>query len=578
MTQANPKRAGLACIETTSTNIRNSAQNSVVVPDVLDFDDLPVKQSERIEYVDLDPATTQRLTEISPSVVAYDFWKFVYIVPKKPEKPPFWKFDGLYFDGVIRRIEELGYRKRRTPGKIGTENNQPWILIRVEGAIFEPVEIGSIMQAFRKLYIEPLLEPDADKIVFSYRDANVSEYPLMLSETFIKQQHNIINVNTLLLNLSPYDVPELKDGSLGTYLFFRNGIIKATKDGLEQLQYDSVTNACIWKGRLLPHPYNGVTDTGGHFETFIRNVSRADTDPNRYNAFRSAIGYLLHNYNKSTMGQAVIAYDESPSKKHEPAGRTGKGVFAKAIQQMRKCDKIDGKALDDNRFVWQEITAETQVVWLDDPKPSFDFKMLYSCLTDGWNVERKNKDRIYIPPADSPKVLIATNTAISNAGSSNKGRQFIIEFSDYYSRRIIKGNEEPIQSEHDRVFFSDNPNDGWTAKDWQQLYSFMLDCAVYYLKHGLVVYEHINVKGNQLVIVTCEEFAEWVTAQNFESIQGRHDKAVLYHDFKLQYLGDDTQIKQRTFTEWLKRWASIYGFASKQGKSNGGGYIEFILK
>jgi hypothetical protein len=578
MTQANPNPPGLAYVENTDTNIRNSAQNSVGMPEVFDFDGLPVKQSERIEYVDLDPATTQRLTEISPSVIAYDFWKFVYIKPKKPDKPPFLKFDGLYFDGVIRRIEELGYRKRRTPGKIGTENNQPWIPIHVDGAIIEPVEIGSIMQAFRERYIEPLLEPDADKIVFSHRDANVNEYPLMLSETFIKQQHNIINVNTLLLNLSPYDVPELKDSKTGTHLFFRNGIIKATKDGLERFEYDQVKNACIWRGRLIPHPYNGVTDTGGHFETFIRNVSRADTEPNRYNAFRSAIGYLLHNYNNSAMGQAVVAYDEAPSKKNEPAGGTGKGLFANAIKQMRTVDKIDGKALDDNRFAWQEISTQTQVVWLDDPKPSFDFKMLYSCLTDGWNVERKNKDRIYIPPADSPKVLIATNTAISNAGSSNKRRQFIIEFSDYYSRHIIEGNEEPIRSEHGRVFFSDNPNDGWTAKDQQQFYSFMLDCAVYYLEHGLVAYEHINVKRNQLVIATGDDFAEWVIAKNLEFTQGRHDKAVLFDDFKTQYLGDDPHIKQRTFTEWLKRWASIYGFEVKQGKSNGGGFIEFIPK
>jgi hypothetical protein len=576
MTKANPNRTGLANVELVTNNVRNSVQNGTEPIPGVDFDDQPTKVIEKIEYVDPD----SRLTVISPSVVAYDFWKFRYITPKKDTEEPFWLFDGLYYDGVIERVNKLGFKKRKTPGKTGAENNQPWILVHVDGAIIEPVEIGHIMNEFRAKYIDPLLDPDADYVEFEFRETMVKEYPKILSEKFMMQQHNIFNEKTLLFNLESHNVPELKDTKTGAHFFFSNTIVKATKNGLEQLQYDTVTEACIWRGRLIPHPYQANKLRGGHFEKFIRNVSRAETNPDRFNAFRSAIGYLLHNYNSSAMGQAVIAYDETPATKNEPAGGTGKGLFANGIKPMRNTAKLDGKAIkDDDRFKWQEVNAQTQIAWLDDPKPTFNFELLYSNLTDGWNVERKNENKVYIPPEDSPKVFIATNTAIANAGSSNKRRQYIIEFSDHYSKRIIIGNEEPIKTEHGRVFFSNNPDDNWTPTDWQQYFTFMLDCVVYYLNEGLTTYQHVNVKHNQLVIATCEEFTEYINQANLNTTGAEeYDKAELFQEFKEPYLGNESKLTQRTFTDWLKKWASINGLNVAQPRSNGKSYISFRPK
>jgi len=578
MTKANPNRTGLATVNYTANNIANSAQNGTDTGTVY-FDASALAQTHA-EQKRTNPADSDsRLTIISPSVVAYDFWKFVYIVPKNPEKPPFWKFDGLYLDGIMQLLESLGFRKRKTDGKTGTENNQPYILIHVDGAIIEPVEIGHIMNQFRTRYINPLMEPDAQKIEFEHRGTSCTEYPLLLSETFVKQQHNVFNEKTLLLNLTAHDVPELKDEKGTAHFYFSNGIVRATKNGLERFVYTSITDACIWRGRLVPHAYHGDDEPGGLFETFIRNVSRADLKPQRFDAFQSAIGYLLHNYNSSAMGQAVIAYDESPARSNEPAGGTGKGLFANGLKAMRNTAKLDGKAIkDDDRFKWQEVSQQTQIVWLDDPKTSFNFNSLFSNLTDGWNIEYKREHKIYIPPADSPKVFIATNTAITNAGSSNKRRQFIIEFSDHYSRRIINGNEEPIKNEHGRVFFSTNPNDNWTAKDWQQYFTFMLNCAVYYLKSGLTTYEHVNVKRNQLVIQTSEDFAEWIEAEELSVDGHRYNKADLFARFRTAYLGEDSKMAQRTFTDWLKKWASIYGYNVEQHKSDGAGYVSFTRK
>src|SRR5439155_25720777 len=120
----------------------------------------------------------------------------------------------------------------------------------------------------------------------------------------------------------------------------------------------------------------------------------------------------------------------------------------------------------------------TQVVWLDDARPELGFETFHSCLTDGWSIEKKFKDQFFIEPEDSPKLLITCNTILKGEGTTNKRRQFIIEFSNHYSRNIKQGNEEPIKTEHGCTFFA---QDDWKPQEWNQFFFFMLDCTRQYL-------------------------------------------------------------------------------------------------
>lgn len=538
------------------------------------------RTDDQVHFAMIDSVTEPKLNryiQLDHETVAVDIWKFVLIEPKNVPKTPFIKFDGIYWEGVYRRLEALQFRKRRTPGKYGTEIAQPQMLIHVDGAIIQPVEPGHIMNEFRRVYIEPLHKPEAKPIEVVIKGVSGCEQPLILSETFTKQQNSIINTSNLLSNLQSHNVPELSDTRNESYYFFSNEILKVTKSSLVRFKYSDVTDTCIWRGRIINRTYHEANEPGGHFERFIRNVSRADSDPKRYKAFRSAIGYLLHNHNSSAQGQAVISYDESPSKKNEPAGGTGKGLFANGIKQLRNTAKIDGKSIDENnRFKWQEVNLQTQLIWIDDPKTSFKFETLFSCLTDGWNIEQKGVQTFYIPPEDSPKVLICTNSAIANSGSSNKRRQFIIEFSNHYQQHIVTGQENPIENEHGCIFFSEHPEENWNEKDWQQFFSFMLDCVQFYLKNGLVTYEFVNVNHNQLVTDTSEEFAEWLVDKKLNtSGLTDYNKAELFSDFSDTYLGKEHNMKQITFTNWLKKWGMIYGIDINQRKSDSKNLITF---
>src|ERR1017187_7258289 len=94
-------------------------------------------------------------------------------------------------------------------------------------------------------------------------------------------------------------------------------------------------------------------------------------------------------------------------------GGTGKGIIMQSIAQLREVVKVDGKKFDENdKFCFQEVSESTQMVFFDDVKPSLGFDRFNSILTDGMNVEAKNKPSRFIPPERSPKFYITSNSII----------------------------------------------------------------------------------------------------------------------------------------------------------------------
>jgi hypothetical protein len=96
---------------------------------------------------------------------------------------------------------------------------------------------------------------------------------------------------------------------------------------------------------------------------------------------------------------------------------------------------------------------------------------------------------------------------MSNEGSSNIRRQFIIEFGNHYKKQIKKGNEKPIQAEHGCIFFSDD----WDEAEWKRFDQYMIGCVVEYLRDGLQPYALRSADQNRLRQVAGEEFYEWIT-------------------------------------------------------------------
>src|SRR5690625_7176873 len=109
------------------------------------------------------------------------------------------------------------------------------------------------------------------------------------------------------------------------------------------------------------------------------------------------------------------------------------------------------------------------------------------------NIEQKHRDEFFISAEDSPKIVIASNTVLANEGTTNKRRQFIIEFSDHYSRHIKNGTEEPIRDEHGCMLCTDD----WDEAEWKKFDTCMIRCGKSYLIEYMLRYAYKDRKRTQ---------------------------------------------------------------------------------
>jgi hypothetical protein len=166
---------------------------------------------------------------------------------------------------------------------------------------------------------------------------------------------------------------------------------------------------------------------------------------------------------------------------------------------MKKVVTIDGKSFAFERsFAYQLVSADTQILVFDDVKKHFDFERLFSVVTEGLTLEKKNKDAIKIPFAKSPKIAITTNYAIKGSGNSFARRKWELELHQYYNK-----NYTP-QDEFGKLLFGD-----WNDDDWFQFDNYMIQCLQNYLGTGLVKSKFVNLKVRHLSQETSHEFIEW---------------------------------------------------------------------
>ena len=208
------------------------------------------------------------------------------------------------------------------------------------------------------------------------------------------------------------------------------------------------------------------------YRKFISNI--CGNDDARIDSTQSTIGFLLHAHKNLSFCPAVILNDEVIS--DNPEGGTGKGLFMNALSCMKKLVVIDGKSFAFERsFAYQLVSADTQILCFDDVKRYFDFERLFSVVTEGLTLEKKNKDAIKIPFSKSPKIAITTNYAIKGSGNSFARRKWEIELHQHYNK-----THTPLD-EFGKLMFGD-----WNDDDWCEFDNYMIGCLQGYLNTGLV--------------------------------------------------------------------------------------------
>lgn len=364
--------------------------------------------------------------------------------------------------------------------------------------------------------------------------------------------------------LSMIDTTEVRlkeDDKDNCYIYYRNCVLRITKDTVEEIDYIDL-DGFVWKRQIIDRDYVKVDHHDAVYRKFIWLISGQDKQ--RYNSFKSVIGYLMHSFKTSANNKAIIFNDETISE--NPNGGSGKGLFWNALKYMKKVSVIDGKTFEFTKsFPYQTVSTDTQILVFDDVKKNFNFESLFSLITEGITLEYKGQDAIQVPVEKSPKILITTNYTIGGVGGSHERRKFEIEMSSYFSYK-----HTPLQ-EFGHMLFTE-----WDEMEWSKFDNYMIQCEQYYLKHGLVSHEFHNLDVRKFIKETSFEFYQWCDEGNLR-IGERIDKGIAFQAFTDEYTDMRKWLTQRRFSKWLSQWASHKGYNYNEGKSGPMRWVSYDL-
>ncbi len=435
---------------------------------------------------------------------------------------------------VKRLLENEGFCKTR----IGTKK----CYVRRENNILSEFDITDVKD-LAMCYVEELTIEEMEGLT---REAILN---------LVMNSNNQVFTEGFLEFLTTKELQFKEDTEESSYLFFKNQFIEVTAEGVYASTYE-LLDKCIWKNEILNREYHGKKNRG-MFEDFCFNAMGRDVS--RLNSLKSAIGKTLHRYKSRSEAKAVVFTDEVISE--GASGRSGKGLTVNGIEHIRKTMVIEGKNFSPAKsFAFQRLTNDTNVLAFQDLDKGFPFDKLFSIITDGITIERKNKDEIYLSFERSPNLIITTNNILNGLDESSLDRQFVVEFSGHYHLR-----HRPIH-EFGKQFFT-----GWEEEDWDSFDTFMIECIQYYLKNGLVPYEQKNVEQKRIIAESSEDFFEYIESLG---IGIRYNKAEELEKFKREY-PDNEKLTQRKFTSWCKRYAKLKGWEIIETKSDSERYFVF---
>ena len=363
--------------------------------------------------------------------------------------------------------------------KIYPEGSQNYIFVRIVNNLID----NTSSEEIKDFILNYLIQLD-DRSIYNFFAEKVSYF-----------QENFLNL------LETIDIHFMVDTKEYSYLYYKNCAVKITTDGIETIDYLDL-DGYVWRDHVVDRNFSVCDDNGCDYKTFISRICGDKKD--RIDTMESTIGFMMHGYKNLSYCPAVILNDEVMSE--NPEGGTGKGIFMNALSQMKKLVVIDGKAFNfEKSFPYQTVSADTQILCFDDVKKHFDFERLFSVITEGLTLEKKNKDAIKIPYAKSPKVAITTNYAIKGSGNSFARRKWEIELHQHYNRHHTPYDE------FGKHFFED-----WDRDEWCLFDSYMVNCLSSYMRTGLIESDFVNLKTRSLEASTCRDFIEWCGVINDE--------------------------------------------------------------
>jgi hypothetical protein len=471
------------------------------------------------------------------------------VLNRVEEENSFKQFWSKNDRGVIKIVHILFKTFLEDNGfyKYCPEGSKNYVFVRVTNNLIDHTSEKEI----KDFILDHLLNLD-DTSIYNY----FADHTRLFREEFL----------TLLSTIDIYFIEDTKDSA---YLYYKNCAVQISKNEVKPIDYLDL-GGYVWKDHVIDRNFNMCSLDESVYKKFIANICGQKEE--RINSMESTIGFLLHAHKNLSYCPAVILNDELIS--DNPEGGTGKGIFMNALAQMKKVVTIDGKSFVFERsFAYQLVSADTQILVFDDVRKHFDFERLFSVVTEGLTLEKKNKDAIKIPFSKSPKIAITTNYAIKGAGNSFARRKWELELHQHYNKQ-----HTPLD-DFGKLMFGE-----WDDDEWCQFDNYMIGCLQNYLNKGLQKSKFVNLKIRQLSAETSHDFIEWCGLLDKEKPntqlipETKLNKHNLYIDFVEEYPDyapkSKLTISRTRFYKWLVSYAMFKeGTAPEEGRDASGRWI-----
>ena len=445
----------------------------------------------------------------------------------------------------------------------------------VEIVSINPTKYKNFLEenGFNKFYAEggdvPLFVRHEQNIVNTTSTDKIKDF--VMTYLMDKSEYSVWNYcakSTILFSdkflnmLGSIELKMLEDKRNKCYLYFQNGVVEIGKKQVRFLSYIDV-DGFVWEKHIINRDYKQSDVIENDFKDLVNKVSASNEQ--RRKALENTIGYLMHSFKDKTDQKAVILNDEEIS--DDANGGSGKSLMLTALSSFKKMVTINGKSFDPNGsdFVYQRVNVDTQILAFDDVKKNFNFENLFSLVTQGITVNRKNKDEIFIPFERSPKIVITTNYVINGSGGSHDRRRHEVEFHQYFSAK-----HSPLD-EYGRLLFDEWSDDDWTAFD-----NYMISITQTFLNSGLNAPVSINAEIKRFIQQTSKDFYDYIEEGNLQK-DIRIYNTELINAFKDEYKSH-ALVDTRTFLKWIARYCELNKFEMNKGRDHRGRYFEILTQ
>lgn len=417
--------------------------------------------------------------------------------------------------------------------------------VRVQDKIFEHTYIERI-QDFVMEYIEslPVQLEHCDSVTRpDLENELLSQVRFVFSEAFLRC-------------MRVAEFKENRDTRHKGYVYYKNGFVVIEKDSVRLEPYSRLKGN-IWREQIIDRDfvYSDLFAEGAStdcdFSKFLYAIS--GTNSQRYDSLCTIVGYLMHGFKDPTNPQCVILCDEVLSE--NPEGGTGKGLLIKGIEQIKRVVKIDGKSFKfEKSFVWQRVNLDTQILCFDDVVKRFEFERLFSLITEGINVEKKNQGEFFIPFTTSPKIVVSTNYVIEGIGNSFERRKIEFELAPTFHSAFTP------QQMLGRMMFVE-----WDTEEWQMFDNFCVHLIGLYLANGVIIHKKINLEQKKLIQMTNEDFMDYIAKVPKNVV---HTRKSIFEGFHIRYPGNEKFVTPKRFFGWVRIWAKIENVEIADGWTN----------